>query len=678
MPSLEVNPRKGWIRRLSRRAAAGGLLLARNARFLPADDRLWALLGRSKFNANPVPASSAPVATDDLVMKGLFSVEFDGAGGKLVCHKGGALFDSDLDGAGEFSVGFVIATQASDIVPRGIPAAYRGANDLTNWHYPVGRTNFKTLRYLVVRTNSAYRWGGHVKPNAAFTMSNQGSGTFSSSTPLLYGIRIYDSGTGTESQLGTTVAFTPSGTAQYSRLTFAAGVALQAAELGTHLRLYRTLLNEAQGIMYRIDGTGNGIALGSTVPGYTFDDDATNVESQLMGTVRADGQEGTVAWAEHGGAPPKAGACIVFDESMVYYDLFDRKSDIIYSATGYPESCPVDADGQYAYFLRMESDRDDQVVACTKTGGYLLVFGRSAIYRVSKLPTLEDPGFTRRLQDQLTDDHGCVGRFAAASFGIGTDQAQHTLYVAAEHGLMLTDAVSTKQIVPWSDLISLIEPSRASSIQLTNYSSKQELWLAYTPVGGTKNTQAMIVDYSAMSTIGIRVTGPVDVKAEMMHHARGTDGVCRLYLADDTSRIVYVQDSGSTDKQENTNAAGDIQLDWQLGRSMGNQNRLHHVHRLFAYGDSGVTRAFSVIHQSLHGKYEESVTEQCEIGPGETSDEVYIEQAGQGFRTTFTYLGPTGTTYSPNDIGNPPALESVDYVYSDAGEITETRDQVAI
>jgi hypothetical protein len=572
-----------------------------------------------------------------------------------------------------------MAASGSDIVPRGSPAAYRGYVGSTTWYYPVGTINRSTLVSLWARTSAGWRVGGHATPDDTFTAAYTGSGSFGSATDVQYTYRVYDNVTLTESAHGPVVTLagvTPQDKLN-AELTFASGFGKQGAETGTHVRFYRTLQGEAAGIFYRIDGTGDGVAIGSMTPGYKFTDTTDNTTAQIQGTVRADGEEGSLLWAEHGGRPPRARGCIVFRDHLVYYGLASRKSDIIYSAQGYPESCPVNFDGDYQYWLRFESSKDDEVLTCWKAGRYLMIGCRNSIHRVAHLPTYVDPGFSRTVQELVTDDHGVCGQFASDSFGVGSDQAQRGVYVSQQHGVMISDGVNTENVVKSEDFRSAVDPAGWAEIEVVNYPKFQEVWIAYRPVGGSSNTEAIIVDYSQFDRIGFRVTGPVDVGLAAAGFAIDNNGEPRLYLADDSSGFVFVQDSGATDAQENTNANGDIDLDWRGARyGLGADRGLVQVHRGFIYGVSGVVRAFTVKHYVLDGDAEFFVQESVNVGPGELSDQFFVEQAATLFREELTYLGPTGSNYIIEpavDANCAPGIDRIVYEVSGVYPVGVTR-----
>ncbi len=646
---------------------------------------LWAILGRSKFNSAAVGTSSLPT-TDEAKIKTIFAVSFDGASPKLVMHKGGTLWEATLGLTGTFSEAQVMAQVGGDVIPRGIPAAYRGVDNQTLWLYPVGQATRSDVYHLWARTSSGWRVGGHATPTAAFTVGGTGSGSYGSTTDVWFTYRIYDNVTGTESAHGPVVKLTaPGATFTHWRWTFAAGVALQGAELGTHVRLYQTLNNETPGIMYRVDGTDDGIALASVTPGYVTDTNPDNTTLQLQGTVRADGEEGTLLWAEHGGPPPNAGGLTVFNEHVVAYDLPNRRNDILYSAAGYPESFPVDFDGAYVYYMHFQSEKDDRVLRCLKAGGYLLVFCRGSIHRVSHLPTLNDPGFSRQVQDLLTDDHGISGRYAADSFGVGREQSQWVVYVSNDYGLMLTDGVGTSPIVQPLDMLHLIEKDRFDDIEIKNYPALQELWVFYTPrrlaraddgIGNTVNTMALIVDYSNMREgQGLRVTGPVPAKATAAAYGQGTDEFKRFYFCDDTEGIVYVQDSGNADAQLNVNTQGHLELDWQTGLTFAHHGRRQvQVHRGLLYGFSGAGFQFRVHHFVLDGREEYESIDYVSVGPGETSDEFDVEASGQAFRERLFYSGLTGSTYDKESASCAPGVELVEYEYSTVSDAVLTKE----
>lgn len=679
--SFEVPFNLGWLRGRGKAGARGGMIKARNSRFHPKHpQRLWALLGRSAYNSSVIPGSTL-ATTDDSTVKNIFPVFFDDGTKKLVAHKGGTLFEGDLAATGAFSQVQVMAQSGSDIVPRGIPAAYRGDMPEDHWYYPTGRTGWDSQYHLWARSPSGWLLAGHLTPTAAFTAAEGGAGAISSSETIKYTYRIYDSTTDTESAHGPVVSVTTFSSKKIT-LTFASGVALLAAERGDYVRIYRTLLDEEAGIYYRVDpqmtdydGT-NGIPLASFTAGYTTDDEATNTQAQLNGTVRADGEEGSLSWGEHGGPPPQAGGCMVYSDQLVMFDINGRPNDIIYSAVGYPECFPVDFDGDYQYYLRFQSDKVDRILRVLEAGNYLLAMGEHSIFRATLLPTFEDPGFSRIVQDTVTKKHGICGRYAADSFGIGADRAQRVLYVSRDHDLMVTDGVNAEPVLRSADFKTLVADDYWPSIEVRDYPLYQELWVFYSA------TQALIVSYAQLETVGLRVTGPIDVKGIAACYAAGTDSIPRFYLTDASSRKVYVQDSGSTDEQQNTNSDGDIQLQWDTARyTPGGARRLKQIHEAVLSGIAGSETEFKIRHFSIIGQDENEILEKAVLGPDETDDQFAPEHTGVRFREELSYLGPTGSEYPAEEdsatTNAPPGIDSITYEYSDQGPLGRTREDAS-
>lgn len=657
---------RGVVRGRGKRAGPGLLLRARNSRYLPEDfNRLWALLGRAKYNAVPMLADTGPKAGDDTTVKMLFPYSVDGGTSKMCVLKGGAIFEGDLG-----VTGTLLQAQhlSSSIIPRGTAVGYLDKVFLT-----VGRGGWSSDAHAWTRTPAGWRKQGHRLPTATFTATpGHSGGGYTTTYDVQYTYRIYDSTTDTESQHGPVVTVAAFTNQTDVALTFAAGITVTA--LGTHLRIYKTFMNEPAGLFYRCDGNGNGIALALAVPGYTFVDTSTNDEIALNGRVRADGLEGTNGWAEHGGAPPQANGSLIFDNHQVWW----QSTQILYSAKGYLETCPVNSGGGYEYYLPMGTTKQDVVQCCALAGPYLLVMLSTAIIRVLSLPTYAEPGFDRVVEREGTLDHGICGPYAAATFGVGEEEAKFCIYVSREHGPCITNGTRFTPIRMDFDFRSLVEPSRWSSVKTVNNSHRQEVWIGYTPLGGTANTQAIIIDYALYATKGLRITWPIDVKIDDAIEAWGNDGVPRLYLSYQNvlDLALYVQDQGDFDEQKNFNDAGDIRLEWYMPRGFPvGSTRAVKVARAFVSGLSGSVRTFSVVHQVLSGKDLYETPESVEIGPGETVDEYLVNMVGQGHSVALAYTGRTGSTYDQDSESCAPCLAGVDLEISDVSRQGRTRGE---
>lgn len=658
---------------MGKAGARGRLLKARNCRYLYGDhrERLWALPGRSAYNAAEPPDATIPTV-DATVAKSLFGVIHDAGSSALVFHRGGAIYEGSLANSGTFAEVFSIAQMGADSVPGAVPAPFYSPKD--SLYYPCGGNGWSSQRHFLVRAASGWRLGGHRKPTGSFGALPTGVGSFGSTKTIRYTYRIYSTVTDTESQHGPVVDVGAFEGFASVRLTWPAGVTTNG-ELGTHVRIYRTIPSEDAGIFYRVDGSNQGIALASFVPGFTYDDNLDGATSIVNGAVRADGEEGTIGWAEHGGAPPRATGGVFFQEHLLLYGIFGRPSEIIASAKGYPESFPVDFDGEYAYTQTFQTDKADEVRRVVLAGGVAVALCANSVWRINSIPTLNDPGFGAAVvQEQIQDEHGVVGAKAAASFAVGKQNtpSQACFYVSREVGFAITDGVTCVPVVKEFDFISLVEPSRLSEIEVRNNVARRELWVFYTPVGGTQNTQAVIVNYDSTERIGLRITWPADVTEAVSAFAYGTDNVGRQYVGD-ARGIVYLQDSGTTDAQKNTNAAGDVVIEVQPGRQVFGQASEVQARRGFLYGVSGTQRTVTVVSSALQGEESVSVQESVRVGDGETSDSFMIDLSGIGFDLAFSFQGPSGSTYDEAASTCCLGFGSVEIEVEHAGEKTAAR-----
>lgn len=671
----------GVMRRYGKRGPRGSLFRARNARYLPGDGgRLWALLGRSKYNALPVPASSVP-ASDDDTSKHIAAVNFDDGTGYLIVHKGASLFEGSLVASGSFAEARKLFTgsAAPANTPRGWSESY-----LDTFYYVAGQEGLTDHSWA--RTSAGWRRMGFRLDTATwvFTLSevNPGSGSITSTEDVTYLIRLYDDSKDIESRVIHSATLSNLD-ADAVRLTFTNAITLASGEIGTHIRVYRSLLDEPAGIYYRVDPQMAGYESGKGLPlslfasaGATVDDSASNTQAQINGTVRADGEEGTLAWAEHGGEVPKAGGQVVFRDTMVWWDVQGRPGDLLYSAKGFVEQCPVNLDGTYQYFLPITTGEVDRVLFCAVAGERLVVFTGTSIHRITQLPTYADPGFSRDQQDEVSTQDGICGKRAGAAFGLRPDAAQLILYVSPVHGPSVTDGVWKKQLIPSLDWQSLVDPTKLADVEVVDYPKFQELRIFYTPTGGNSNTQAIIVSYAGMEQGGgvpdYRVTWPVDVKSLAAVYATATDSVRRMWILD-SEHFVWVEDSGSTDGQKNYNAAGDIRLEWYTARDdMGSLAHAEYVGRGMVYGTSGVERTFTFKHYALDGDDDYGVEDTAKVGAGELVDEYDADAGGQAHRVEIEYQGPTGSSYDEG-ASQAPGIREIQWEVQRQGPQSRTR-----
>lgn len=662
-----VRRRGGMIaRQRSTSAATGGLIRATNARYLPGDpDTLWGLLGRAAFNANPIPVASVQ-PPDHAIVKKIFPIFHDDGTMKLVLHMGGALYEADLDAAGEFEEEAIVASSSLDNTPAGEVVAYReegddGRGDM--WLYMIGDTGRGAYSAWSRTADGIWHRAGHQPPVEVFIVAASGGDTFST-TEVHYTCRLYDSFSDEESSHGPVVVLAAASGGTVT-LTFPAGVTKplgNSQEKGTHLRIYRTLRDEVAGVYYRVDGDDEGIALADITAGYVFTDSTSNEDSQTNGRVRADGIEGEIAWAEHGGPIPPGDGVTVFQEHTLVWGVDGFEDRVFASAQGHPEQFPVDFEGEYAYFIPFRSKKRDRVLKVVPMGPSLaIVAGETAIFRLRHVPTYTDPGFDRNVLELITDEHGVCGKKAIAPFGLNAKQAQGVIYVSREFGVMITDGLGCDQIIPEMDFHSLIEPTRWEAVEVVDYPLYQEVWIYYTPRGGSSNTEAICLDYSMVQEEKgwFRVTWPIEVKEVSSCFAFGSDGIGRLYIAD-ASGNVFVQDSGTTDAQKIVNAQGHLRFRWYTERyALAGQGVPVHIYRGFAYGRSGIERTFTLRHYALDGSEEWDSTDKVTFGgnASEGSDTFWCNQAGQAFRVELEFTGETGSSYEDGADQAPGLLE---------------------
>ncbi len=238
------------------------------------------------------------------------------------------------------------------------------------------------------------------------------------------------------------------------------------------------------------------------------------------------------------------------------------------------------------------------------------------------------------------------------------------IYVSREFGLILTDGLGATQLVPDLDIHTLIDPAFWDTVEVVDYPKYQEVWVFYTPTGGTFNSEGICIDYSRLQQERgwFRVTWPIEVRHVSACFAFGTDGVGRLYIIN-PSGMVFVQDSGTTDDQKIVNASGHQRFQWYTERySLGGQGVPVHILRGFAYGRSGTERTFAVRHFALDGSEEWESNDKLTLGGtvSEGSDTFWCNQASQAFRLEMEFTGLTGSSYE-DGANQAPGLTELEF-----------------
>jgi hypothetical protein len=372
---------------------------------------------------------------------------------------------------------------------------------------------------------------------------------------------------------------------------------------------------------------------------------------------------------------------MVFNDHGVLWGVPGRESQVLYTAQGLMECYPVDFDGVYQYYLVFSTSKQDKVMLCRPAGPYMLVLNQNSIFRVLTLPTYQDAGFSRKVQDVLTVDHGCCSYWGADSFGIGTEESSYCIYVSREHGPMLTNGVSDRPIMDQADWLSLVEKSALGQIVVRNYPTMQEAWIFLPGKGSQTCNMALVADYSAMAgrgagveygstgSLGLRITGPVDVQGDDAFLGWCSDKE-RFYLVSSSSPYVYVQDSGSADAQANTDSQGDISLEWGLPRIRlgASPFRTGELARVAVEAGAGSKKTFAVEVATQDGVEEYFEDDTVQVGPGETADAAMAASTGNSHRVTLSYLGPTGSTYDESSPDCAPSLRAVSLEVGSLGQ----------
>jgi hypothetical protein len=248
--------------------------------------------------------------------------------------------------------------------------------------------------------------------------------------------------------------------------------------------------------------------------------------------------------------PPEASTCDTFQGSIVSNDLgtpdnlengqkLDPGSALRWSLPGEPEAWPR------PYVLAFNGRKKD-IINCIRRLNQILVVGtREAVHRVNYLPSETDTDFREGLSHEpITEDDGIVGPLAAVRFtrpGGGTQLA----YVSFSN-IRVTDGVTSSYLNRDIKISSYIDPAFIQNCIFRNYPKEQWLVLFYTPVGGTKNTKALIFSYDQPKEDGtLRAIGPITVSARSACEAT-LNGVPLLLTGHAFGGLVWVEDQGSS------------------------------------------------------------------------------------------------------------------------------------
>lgn len=238
--------------------------------------------------------------------------------------------------------------------------------------------------------------------------------------------------------------------------------------------------------------------------------------------------------------PPECSTADLFQGSLVTNDL-GNEDQIKFSLPGEPEAFPD------PYVLKFNERRHNKVNYIRRVGQILIVGLSDAVKRVNYLPSEQDTSFQEGLaHEDLASDHGIVGPLAGCLFTM--PGAGQMLAYVAENGLHATDGVTTRFLnidLKWS---ALVEPGYLNKVVLRDYPAEQWLVMYYTPLGGTKNTRALVFCYS-MDKIKeggfFPAIGPVSVAARCAAKAKLANKYY-LFTGAHSGGLIYTEDSGYT------------------------------------------------------------------------------------------------------------------------------------
>lgn len=251
------------------------------------------------------------------------------------------------------------------------------------------------------------------------------------------------------------------------------------------------------------------------------------------------------------GPPPVATTGDIFDSQLVLNDLGDR-SLIKFSLPDAIEYFPP------VYFINFESKHTDIVTNIGRLGNILIVGMQNAVYRVNYLPRDSDSEFDRgRCYEPASENQGIVGTHAATNFTIPSIGIMRAFVSYA--GLHVTDGF---RVETWSDDIDwpalVSTPATASGVDyiqnciVVDYPVLYQLWLYYTPVGGTTNTKALVFHYhptQVKENGKPKITGPISVQGGAATLGK-VSGMPVLLTGGHTSAglgWVFVEDRGYVD-----------------------------------------------------------------------------------------------------------------------------------
>ena len=246
---------------------------------------------------------------------------------------------------------------------------------------------------------------------------------------------------------------------------------------------------------------------------------------------------------------PESSTFDIFQGSIVANDLgspVDPKtgkahsegSALRWSLPGEPEAWPR------PYVLSFNGRKNDTVTCIRRLNQILVVGLKETVRRVNYLPSETDTDFREGpAHEPISEDHGIVGPLAAVRF-TQPRGGTHLAYVSY-NAIYYTDGVTDDYLNRDIKIGTFIDPAFISQCVFRNYAKEQWLVLYYTPLGGTRNTKALIFCYDKPKEDGtFRAIGPITVSARSSCEAT-LNGVPLLLTGHQFGGKIWTEDQGS-------------------------------------------------------------------------------------------------------------------------------------
>lgn len=524
------------------------LYLARNSYLRPESDAVRKIWGRTLFGSLGAR------------LMGLEWVSFRTGGQFLIGAAGSNYYSAAVGATGSFAS---IAALANPV--GNMECAYYDGTDRA---------------YIVDGLNAGQAWSGSgltraiglLSPTTALTVAvlSNAATTYPAGSIFSYAYAWYDSVNGLESGPSPVSQNAIVAAGDTMKLTIPARPSSQVDKV----RIYRTQVGGS--VYFRLaqiasqsvtsfyyDGTntdaGAPASDNTTVWGFaTFDD----IFLSAQPTLPMVGTPLTGNYMTVNAQPPIGNILGFYQNSMLISGVPGFPQDIYYSSPDNPEQFSP------AYFLREENDRGDPVTAVGIANSRLIAFTLNSVFRHDNLPLVTDPGYGLGVstRQEVTKDHGCIGKRALANFGSGA--FNNRLLYLSEHGPWMTDGYFTVplgQDLDWTP--SVINTGALSGAVVKNFPKYYTILVAVPSSGSTVNDIAFLYHYHRThlkqgTGIG-KWTGPVDLRCAAAAIAYSRTSETQLFTGDtDTSGNVYLEDQGSTDASHYIDSAGSI--DWEV------------------------------------------------------------------------------------------------------------------